>query len=58
MRVDILLPSRCWWWARFLLWSLFDVSKFFLWPSSILQSYIRCSDDRAPSLQGGGWVCM
>jgi hypothetical protein len=28
MHGNMLLPSRCWWWARFLHWSLFDVSKF------------------------------
>jgi len=28
MRESILLPSRCWWWARFLRWTLFDASKY------------------------------
>jgi len=27
MRVDILLPSRYWWWASFLRCSLFDAAK-------------------------------
>jgi len=26
MRVYILLPSLCWWWARFLRWSEYGVS--------------------------------
>ena len=28
MRVNILVPILCWWWARFLRWPLFDVSWF------------------------------
>jgi hypothetical protein len=28
MHVNIFLPSRCSWWARFLCWSLLDISKF------------------------------